>query len=455
MPLQKNEIISLTIDTISSDGNGLGRYNGQAVFVPYTAVGDVLRVKIVKPCASYAFGIIDSIDVPGAGRVPSGCGIYTKCGGCCMRHMNYAAELQAKQCFVADAMQRIGGVSVPVSPILASPQENGYRNKVQYPLTVDENGNVCAGFLAGRSHRVIPCPSCALQPDILTDIVNSVCALLTRFHVSVYREEAHKGLLRHIYLRHAVTTGKVMVCLVLCGKNLPHCAEIVQELTADYPCIETILLNINTKNTNVILGEECLAVYGNGLLQDTLSGVPVQLHPLSFYQVNTRGAEQLYAVAAKLADIKPEDTLLDLYCGAGTIGLSMARQCKKLIGVEIVPAAIESAKNNAAAMGIQHAEFFCADAGAAAQKLEQDGLRPDVIILDPPRKGCDNDTLQAVLHMQPCRIVMVSCNAATAARDVKTLCTNTPYTVKAIQPVDMFPRTKHVETVVLMSRKDK
>lgn len=451
MPLLKNQIIPLTIDTLSNDGSGVGRFEGMAVFVPFTAVGDVLEVRIVKVCKSYAFGIIARIVTPGAGRIPAECAIFGKCGGCCFWHLSYAAELQAKQGFVTDAMQRIGGLALPVKEILPSPQPERYRNKVQYPLFRAGDGSVRTGFYASRSHRPVPCADCRLQPHVLNQIADTVCRLLTKYKISVYDERTHRGLARHLYLRHAVTTGRVLVCLVCNGRSLPHAEEICAALCAAHPEVESIVLNVNTRQTNVVTGAQCIPLHGPGVLRDILRGVPALLDPLSFYQVNTEGASRLYGVAAELAALKSSDTLLDLYCGAGAIGLSMAAQCKRLIGVEIVPEAVENARRSAAEMGFSHTEFLCADAGEAAGKLAADGLLPDIVILDPPRKGCDADTLHAVLHMAPRRVVMISCNTSTAARDIKYLAAQ-GYTAEVIQPVDLFPRTKHVECVCLLTR---
>ena len=451
MSVKKNQIIPLQITSLSSDGNGVGRYNGMAIFVPFTAVGDEADVRVVKVCKHHAFGIIETLHQPGADRETPVCPIFSKCGGCQFQHLTYHAELDAKEQFVRDAMLRIGDIDHPVSPILPSPLSARYRNKVQYPLTQDESGAVIAGFYAGRSHRVIPCTDCILQPRLLNEIARTLCALLTQYHISVYREETHAGLVRHLYLRHAITTNQVLVCLVCNGNQLPHSEEICRDLIAQHPEVCSIVLNVNRQQTNVITGLQCISLFGNGLLADEMAGVPVELGPLSFYQVNTRGANQLYSVVQTFAELTGKELLLDLYCGAGTIGLSMAAQCQKLIGVEIIPQAVESARQNAERMGVRHAEFFCADAGQAAQRLAAQSLHPDVIVLDPPRKGCDSATLQAVLQMNPPKIVMVSCNVSTAARDVRFLCEN-GYQVQAIQPVDMFPRTKHVEAVIGLMR---
>ena len=449
MALKKNDTVVLEITSVASDGNGVGHIDGMAVFVPFSAVGDRLKVRIVKNCRTYAFGIIEQIETPSDDRIEPDCPAFKKCGGCCFRHLSYEAECRAKRGFVEDAMRRIGHLDVPVLPVIASPHSDRYRNKLQYPLTA-EGGRIRTGFFAPRSHRVIPCSDCLLQPDILNRIAADACSLLSEFGVSLYDEAAHRGLVRHLYLRHAVTTDEVLVCVVINGSSLPRGREFAERLQRLHPEIRSVVVNQNTRRGNVILGERCEALSGDGTIRDEMSGVPVRLGPLSFYQVNTEGANLLYAEAARLADVRPSETLLDLYCGAGTIGLSMARSCKKLIGVEIIPEAVESARENAAAMGIAHAEFFCADAGAAARKLADDGLRPDVIVLDPPRKGCDAATLDAVVEMAPSRVVMVSCNPATAARDAAYLSAR-GYRAVSVTPVNLFPRTKHTEAVLLLT----
>lgn len=453
MPLKKNQIVPLTIEGISSDGSGVGRWEGEAIFIPGTAPGDVLDARIVKDCGRYAFGIVEKLVTPSADRIPPDCPAAGPCGGCALRHLDYAAELRAKEEIVADAFRRIGGLDLPVQPILPSPEVDRYRNKVQFPVGRDKTGAPCIGFYAGRSHRIIPCPDCKLQPSILNDIAGALCGLFGQYGLAPYDEETAQGLLRHIFLRQGKHSGQIMVCMVCTRARLPHSEEIVRTLLEQFPEITTILLNVNPQKTNVILGQETKILYGPGYIQDTLCGVPVQLGPLSFYQVNTLGAEQLYQVAAQYAAPGPGDLLLDLYCGMGTIGLSMVHQCKDLIGVEIIPEAIESAKSNAVRMGAEIAaksRFFCADAGQAATQLAAEGLTPDVIVLDPPRKGCDEATLSAVVRMAPRRLVYVSCNPATAARDAAWL-VKEGYQVEKIQPVDMFPRTKHVETVILLS----
>ena len=428
--------------------------DGEAVFVPGTAPGDEARVRIVKDCGRYAFGILDELLTPSPDRIPVDCPVAGPCGGCSLRHLDYAAELRAKQESVLDAFRRIGGLEVPVLDILPSPDVDRYRNKVQFPVGIDKNGVPCIGFYAGRTHRIVPCPDCKLQPSVLNEIGNALCAFFARQGIRPYDEQSGKGLVRHIFLRRGAHSGQIMVCLVCTRAKLPHAEQLCTVLRGQFPAISTILLNVNAKNTNVILGSENHILYGPGYIEDTLCGVPVRLGPLSFYQVNTLAAERLYGVAAQYAQLTPDDTLLDLYCGMGTIGLSMAEQCRELIGVEIVPEAIESAKANAARMGeavAAKSRFFCADAGQAATQLAAEGLHPDIVMLDPPRKGCDEATLSAVARMAPRRVVYVSCNPATAARDAAWMEMN-GYHAEKVQPVDLFPRTKHCECVLLMSK---
>ena len=455
MPLQKNQTLTLCIERLSSDGSGVAHSpDGETVFVPGAAPGDEADVRIVKDCKRYAFGILDHLRTPSPDRIPVDCAVAGPCGGCSLRHLDYTAELRAKQENVTDAFRRIGGLDVPVLDICPSPEVDRYRNKVQFPVGLDKNGNPCIGFYAGRTHRIVPCPDCKLQPGVLNDIGNALCGFFAENGIQPYNEETGRGLVRHIFLRRGAHSGQIMVCLVCTRPNLPHADALCTRLREQFADIATILLNVNSKNTNVILGTETHTLYGPGYIEDTLCGVPVQLGPLSFYQVNTLAAERLYGIAAQYAQLTPDDLLLDLYCGMGTIGLSMVDHCRELVGVEIVPEAIKSAKSNAARMGDAVAAkscFFCADAGQAATRLAAEGLHPDVVMLDPPRKGCDEATLSAVVRMAPRRVVYVSCNPATAARDAAWLEQN-GYHAEKVQPVDLFPRTKHCETVVLLSK---
>ena len=455
MPLQKNQILTLRIERLSSDGSGVAHSpDGETVFVPGAAPGDEADVRIVKDCKRYAFGILDHLRTPSPDRIPVDCAVAGPCGGCSLRHLDYTAELRAKQENVTDTFRRIGGLDVPVLDICPSPEVDRYRNKVQFPVGMDKNGAPCIGFYAGRTHRIVPCPDCKLQPGVLNDIGNALCRFFAENGIQPYNEETGRGLVRHIFLRRGAHSGQIMVCLVCTRPNFPHADALCTRLREQFADIATILLNVNSKNTNVILGTETHTLYGPGYIEDTLCGVPVQLGPLSFYQVNTLAAERLYGIAAQYAQLTPDDLLLDLYCGMGTIGLSMVDHCRELVGVEIVPEAIESAKANAARMGDAVAAkscFFCADAGQAATRLAAEGLHPDVVMLDPPRKGCDEATLSAVVRMAPRRVVYVSCNPATAARDAAWL-ENNGYHAEKVQPVDLFPRTKHCECVIALSK---
>lgn len=455
MSLKKNQLLPLRVERLSSDGSGVAHSpDGEAVFIPGTAPGDEAEVRIVKDCGRYAFGIVQTLLTPSPDRIPVDCAVAAPCGGCSLRHLDYTAELRAKGENVADAFRRIGGLDVPVLPALSSPEIDCYRNKVQFPVGLDKNGRPCIGFYAGRTHRIVPCPDCKLQPQILNEIGVWLCGFFAEKHIFPYDEASGEGLVRHIFLRRGAYSGQVMVCLVCTRPGLPHAEELCARLCGQFPAIATVLLNVNPKNTNVILGDETRTLYGPGFIEDTMCGVPVRLGPLSFYQVNTPAAERLYRVAAEYAALTPDDLLLDLYCGMGTIGLSMASQCRELVGVEIVPEAVESAKANSARMGSETARrsrFFCADAGEAAARLAAEGLRPDVIILDPPRKGCDEATLSAVVKMSPRRVIYVSCNPSTAARDAKWL-DGMGYHTEKVQPVDLFPRTKHVECIMLITR---
>ena len=455
MPLQKNQILTLRIERLSSDGSGVAHSpDGETVFVPGAAPGDEADVRIVKDCKRYAFGILDHLRTPSPDRIPVDCAVAGPCGGCSLRHLDYTAELRAKQENVTDAFRRIGGLDVPVLDICPSPEVDRYRNKVQFPVGLDKNGNPCIGFYAGRTHRIVPCPDCKLQPGVLNDIGNALCRFFAENGIQPYNEETGRGLVRHIFLRRGAHSGQIMVCLVCTRPNFPHAEALCTRLREQFADIATILLNVNSKNTNVILGTETHTLYGPGYIEDTLCGVPVQLGPLSFYQVNTLAAERLYGIAAQYAQLTPDDLLLDLYCGMGTIGLSMVDHCRELVGVEIVPEAIENAKANAARMGdavAAKSRFFCADAGQAATRLAAEGLHPDVVMLDPPRKGCDEATLSAVVRMAPRRVVYVSCNPATAARDAAWLEQN-GYHAEKVQPVDLFPRTKHCECVIALSK---
>lgn len=450
--MNKNDIVELEITALTNDGSGIGRYEGMAVFVPLTAVGDVIRCKIVKALKSYAYGIIDEIIKPSPDRIEADCPAYSKCGGCVFRHISYEAELRAKEGFVRDSFMRIGKFNIEPESIIGCKACDRYRNKSQLPVSSDGE-SAYFGFFSARSHRVIKLDDCLIQPEVFTEISKTVIDYVNVNLIPAYDETAHNGLLRHIYLREGYHSNEIILTLVV-TKASHKFNSLVSILTSRFPQIKSVVLNINPDRTNVILGCKDICLYGDGYIMDEMCGKGVVISPHSFYQVNTPAAEGVYSAAAEYADFSGDETLLDLYCGIGTVGLSMVDRVKKLIGVESVPQAIENAKISARRNGVKNAEFICGDAGKISEVLADRGASPDVIIVDPPRKGCDINTLNAMLRMSPKKIVYISCNHATAARDSRYLCDN-GYELVKYRPMDMFPRTGHVETVVLMSRKDK
>ena len=446
----KNQEYTVHIIGMTNEGNGVGKIDGFTVFVPLTTVGDKVRVKIVKVCSNYCYAGLEEILESSSDRIPIDCDAFSQCGGCVYRHISYESELRLKQQQVQDAFERIGGISTDYLPICGSEKISGYRNKSQYPLAVDIEGKPYAGFYAMRSHRIVPCERCLLLPDQFESIKRKILDFIAENDISIYDEKTGKGLIRHIYLRHAEKTGEIMVVLVCTRKRLPHADRLIEILSSD-PNIASIVVNVNEKNTNVILGESCFVLYGKEQICDVLCSNKINISPLSFYQVNRNQAEKLYEIAKDFAGLTGSEILVDLYCGAGTIGLSMAKQVKQLIGVEIIPQAIENAKENAAQNGISNAEFICADAAKATQMLLWRQLSPDVVVVDPPRKGCGESVVRDIVVMKPKKVVMISCNPATAARDC-AMFQEQGYCCVKVQPVDLFPRTAHVETVVLLSK---
>lgn len=448
--LRKNEVYETEITGMTAEGSGVARIDGMAVFVPMTAVGDHLRVKIVKVLKHYAFGIIDTILEEGEGRTAVDCPVFRQCGGCVFRHVEYRTELGYKADVVRDAFERIGRLHPVFEEIAGDGTRCGYRNKAQYPVA-EQDGKLVCGFYARHSHRVIPFTGCLLQPPLFTEILDYLLPLLQHAGLRAYREAEHSGILRHIYLRQGYHSGEVALCFVVRKSVARSVKHLLPDLRERFPQIVSITESINPDRTNVILGKNVVLLDGKPTITDTMCGNEVELSPLSFYQVNTAQAERLYGIAKEYAQLSGGELLLDLYCGAGTIGLSMADCAGNLIGAEIVPEAVENARQNAERNGVQNAEFYCGDAGEIAAKLQTDGLKPDVIILDPPRKGCDSAAISAAVAMAPERIVMISCNPATAARDAAAFAEQ-GYMAEKVRSVDLFPGTSHVECVVLMSR---
>lgn len=452
--LKKNDIVPLEITGMTNEGNGVGRYEGITVFVPLTAVGDVISCHIVKVLKSFCYGIVKEIIKPSEKRCDEGCLAYSKCGGCSFRHFEYEEELRIKEDFVKASFERIGKIFVQCEPILGAENTRRYRNKAQYPVA-EQNGRAVCGFYSRRSHRIIPLDDCILQPEVFGNIAEVIIKYMNDNHITAYNEQTGKGLVRHIYLRRGEHSGEIMVCIVVTDlKKSERLKGIVNILKDKFNDIVSIVFNENPDKTNVIMGKKFSLIYGKQDITDIMCGNKIEIAPKSFYQVNTIQAEKLYGIAEEYAGLNGNEILLDLYCGAGTIGLSMASKVKKLIGVEIIDSAVENAKANAKANGIENAEFICGDAGKSAELLYERGERPNVILADPARKGCDRETLEYMAKMNPDRIVMISCNHATAARDCAIL-NELGYKVEKYRAVDLFPRTVHVECVVLMSRKEK
>jgi 23S rRNA (uracil1939-C5)-methyltransferase len=447
--LNKNDIVPLKIESISNDGSGVARHEGMAVFVPMTAPEDVIEAKIVKALKTHAFGIIDKITEPGACRVEPGCPVYRLCGGCSLRHIDYGTELAIKSGWVGDALRRLGGITANLEEPIASPKIERYRNKAQYPVR-NVNGEICAGFFRAHSHGLVRVEDCPLQPGSFALIVKEMLAFCREFNIPPYDETAQSGILRHIFLRKAETTGETMLCLVINAKKLPFAEQLVERLAKACPEVSTITLNVNRERTNVIFGEKTITLSGCGVITDELCGVRLELSARSFYQVNRAAAELLYKAALEYAAPQGAEVLLDLYCGAGAIGLSMAGHVKEVIGVELEQAAVKDAGRNAALNGVSNARFIHADAEKTAQRLAEEGISPDIIVVDPPRKGLGPGLPETIAGMKPQRLVYISCNPATLARDSARL-NALGYTLEKVKAVDLFPKTAHVEAVALFT----
>lgn len=451
MELKKNDVVDAEIVDYTTEGSGICKIDGMAVFVPSAAVGDRANVRILKVMKNHAYGKIEELITPSPQRICSNCSISEKCGGCSLRHISYGSELAFKQKRVTDALTRIGGINGSVvGNIVGADDPDHYRNKAQLPVTRDNDGRIRLGFFAPRSHRIIPLDECMLQTKCFQAASAAFLEWANKYDVPPYDEKQHSGILRHLYLRYGAASRELMVCIVANASSLRHEKQLVETLVKRLPELKTVVLNINTRKTNVITGAECRTLYGDGYIIDELRGLKFRISPLSFYQVNHDQAERLYSIASEFAGMKENETLLDLYCGTGTIGLSMASGVRRLIGVEIIPQAVHDARTNAAFNKIYNAEFICADASEAAAQLSRRDLKPDCIVIDPPRKGCDSELIKTISEMNPGRIVYVSCDPATLARDIKAF-SSYGYSVLKAVPVDMFPRTTHVETVVLMS----
>ncbi len=440
----KNDIFEIEITGMTDDGSGVGRAEGIAVFVPYTIVGEVARVIIIKVNKSFAIGKLLDIIKPSEHRVKSDCEYYYKCGGCQLRHMDYDAEIEFKYNKVKECITRIGGISTPLSPVVCADARSRYRNKVQLP--VSEKG---IGFYRRNSHDVIDMDDCLLQNEYVADIVNAIRLWMNKFNIAAYNEKENSGILRHVYIR----SGKsgIMVALVSNTTDIPHTDDIVSMLRALSLPITSIICNINTKNTNVVLGKENRVLWGDGYIKDNIGDVEFKISPNSFYQVNNPQTQRLYEIVRSMANMTGKEIVWDIYCGIGTIGQYIAKDAKKIIGIEIVPQAVEDARKNAEMNKIGNSEYHCGLAERIAPKLVGNTDAPDVVVLDPPRKGCEEVLLDTVVKLKPKRIVYVSCKPSTLARDLKYL-ESRGYKTCEIVPVDMFPGTSHIETVALLTK---
>ncbi|MBO5416675.1 MAG: 23S rRNA (uracil(1939)-C(5))-methyltransferase RlmD [Clostridia bacterium] len=450
---KKGERLTLDITDLNNLGCGVGHApDGRVVFVKGAVSGDAVEAEIIKVNKSFLVARLLRVLSPSRHRTAEDfCAAPLACGGCVYRHISYEYELELKREYVRSAFNKAGLGEVTVLPTLHAGKTSGYRNKGQYPVARTKDG-VKAGFFAVKSHNIIPADRCALQNERFADIVGEVCAFADESGWSVYDETSGKGLLRHIYLRVGEVTGEIMLCLVVNGDSLPCSDSFIKKIRESFPEITGILLSVNKKNTNVVLGERFITLWGKDYIEDVLCGLRFRVSADSFYQVNRNGAELLYSLAADMAGLGGDETLLDLYCGTGTIGLSMAKNVGRLCGVEIVPAAVECARENAERNGITNAEFLCADAGERETILRAaGGKRPDAVVIDPPRKGSTRELVECLSSLEVPKVVYVSCNPDTLARDCAWF-KDSGYTIGEVQPVDMFPRTGHVESVVCLCK---
>ncbi len=448
--LRKNQIVRAVIEAYSSDASGICRVDGQTVFVPGTIAGEEWEIRILKVLKTCAYARGERLLVPSPARIDPGCGCYGKCGGCDCRHMSYEEELRFKLAKVNEALRRIGRQTESAELIVGSDSIEGYRNKGILAVG-DLDGNVVSGFYRERSHQIIPVERCLLQDELTHRAASALTAFLKEHDIAPYDEQSGKGVLRHIYCRRSVHGADRLLCIVARRGFGQKTQALVSALRSACPELSGIVLNINKSTGNTVLSGDFYTLWGKDHIRDTLCGLSFDIAPQAFFQVNPPQAEKLYGKALEYAALTKDDLAFDLYCGAGTISLCLARHAGKVIGAEIIPEAIENAKANAALNKIENAEFICADSGAAAQMLADRGLKPDVVVVDPPRKGMQEEAIQAVAKMSPKRIVYVSCDPSTLARDILRFNAH-DYALQDVCVYDLFPRTKHVETVVLLTR---
>lgn len=449
--MKKNDIFEIEITGMTHEGMGVGRVDGMAVFVQGAIEGEKVAAKIIKVAKNYAVARIEDWIVKSPGRADPFCPVYKRCGGCSLQHMNYDMQLEFKHRVVADNLERIGGFwGIQVNPVIGMDNPMNYRNKAQYPVGMGDSGPI-AGFYARRSHTIVDSESCGIQHVASEKVKNAVMKAVKELNIPAYNEETGEGILRHIVTRVSFTTGDIMVILVVANEKVPGLDKLVRAVTDEIPEIKSIILNINKRRDNVILGDTVRTVYGSDTLIDRLGHLTFHISPLSFYQVNPVQTVKLYGKAVEFANLNMDETVFDLYCGIGTISLFLAEKAAEVIGVEVVPEAVEAAAENAKLNNISNARFYCGEAEKVVPELYAKGVKADVVVVDPPRKGCDEVLLETMVKMQPERIVYVSCNPSTLARDLKYLAAN-EYKIEEVQPVDLFPWTEHVECVVLITR---
>ncbi|MEA4849276.1 MAG: 23S rRNA (uracil(1939)-C(5))-methyltransferase RlmD [Clostridiaceae bacterium] len=450
IPVIKNRNYTVDISGLTSEGMGVARIEGFTVFVEGALTAEQAEIRIVKVLKNYAFGKLLRILKASPYRVEPSCGVVKRCGGCQLQHMSYEAQLQYKTQQVRDAMERIGGFKdVTVYDAIGMDNPWRYRNKAQFPVGMD--GDVAIGFYANRSHEIIDTPQCSIQDTVNDDVVQTIRDFIKKYDISVYDEETGKGLIRHIVTRKGFRTGEVMVCIVINGDDLPCGKALVEMLKDRVGNLRSVVLNVNKKKTNVILGDRNIVIYGEEAIYDYIGEFRFKISPLSFFQVNPVQTEVLYNKALEYADLKGGETVFDAYCGIGTISLFLSKKAGKVYGVEIVPQAIENAKENARLNEVKNVEFITGESETVIPELYKKGIKADVVVVDPPRKGCDERLLDVIVQMAPEKVVYVSCNPATLARDLKYLA-GRGYEVKKVQPVDMFPQTVHTEVVVLLQK---
>lgn len=455
--MNKNEIVEVTIEDIGVNGEGIGKLNGYTLFIKDALIGDRVQAKVMKAKKNYGYARLMQIIEASPDRVTPRCPIARPCGGCQIQEMNYAKQLEFKENKVLGNLERIGGFKAAFlhgvhEPIIGMEDPFGYRNKAQFPIGVDRDGKAIAGFYAGRTHQIIANTDCALGVTENKEILDCILDFINEYHIPVYDEVSHTGLVRHVLIRYGFRTKEIMVCFIVNGVHIPKEEELIRRLTA-LSGMTSITLNVNRDKSNVIMGGETKLLWGEMFITDYIGNVKFHISPLSFFQVNPVQTEKLYQLALEYAGLTGNETVWDLYCGIGTISLFLAQKAKKVMGVEIVPQAIEDAQKNADINGISNVEFFV---GKAEEILPQmyvkEQVRADVIVVDPPRKGCDEELLETMIQMQPERIVYVSCDSATLARDLKYL-SEGGYELVRLRAIDQFAMTVHVETVVKLMRK--